>query len=339
MKSKLWGVLSLLVMVRGSEAGIAAFDDYADDALREVEVSEDLVLKACLGNSDSANKMKAAYTKCFGANYDLEDFAQDSSADSDSDGLSDNFEKKEMCFYKEAGWSDGSKLLVDNAKAVINGMDSAIKADFDKKVDECNTMTLDSLNRKKRDVEGSGSVSLIRKTRYADAAKKKGKAKGKGKKKARKGKKKGRKGKKKARRGKKKGRKGKKKARKGKKKGRKGKKKARKGKKKGRKGKKKGRSGKKGGKGKKKGGKGRKKNRKGKKGKGGKGKGKGKGGKRSGGNKSGKGKGKGSGKGKGKGVSKGTRNAVDETLYMKLWCVDLSLEQSLQTCLENKIKN
>jgi len=320
-------------VVGRSGAGPSAFDDYADDDLREVEISEDLVMRACVGSSAAADKMNAASTKCFGADFDLEDFAEDSSADSDDDGLSDQFEKKEMCFYEAAGWSDGSKLIVDNVKALLDGIDASIKSDFDKKVDECNKMTLDSLNRKKRGVEESGSGSLIRKTREADAAAAKG-----GKSKGKKGKKGGKGAARKGRKGKKGGKGAAKKGRKGKKGGKGRGKKGRKGKKGGKGRGKKGRKGLKGGKGGKrsgkKGGKGKGGKRSGKKG------GKGKGGKRSG-KKGGKGKGgKRSGKKGGKGKKNGGKKsaAVDETLYMKLWCIDLSLEQSLQTCVENKIK-
>jgi len=32
-------------------------------------------------------------------------------------------------------------------------------------------------------------------------------------------------------------------------------------------------------------------------------------------------------------------NAMEESTYNKLWCFDLSLEQILEKCVENKIKN
>merc|ERR1739844_208855 len=64
-------------------------------------------------------------------------------------------------------------------------------------------------------------------------------------------------------------------------------------------------------------------------------------------NKKGK-KGKNSGqKGNNEKVRKGKKNEIetngsgslDESTYNKLWCFDLSLEQILEKCVENKIKN
>merc|ERR1739844_150668 len=59
-------------------------------------------------------------------------------------------------------------------------------------------------------------------------------------------------------------------------------------------------------------------------------------------------KGKNSGqKGNNEKVRKGNKNEIetngsgslDESTYNKLWCFDLSLEQILEKCVENKIKN
>jgi len=196
-------------------------------------------------------------------------------------------------------------------------------------------------------------------------ARKGGKKKGKkgGRKKNRKAKK-GKNKKNRARKGgKKKGKKGGRKKNRKAKKGKNKKNRARKGgKKKGKKGgkNKRNRKAKKGGKGKGKKG-GNKKNRKAKKGKKPKGKSrkgkKGKGSKnkknraRSGKSKAkgkdrnkktkGKGnKGKGKGNPKGKGKENGRSSSqMAESIYNQLWCFDLSLEQVLEQCVENKIKN
>merc|ERR1712215_471249 len=221
---------------------------------------------------------------------------------------------------------------------------------------------------------GNGKKGKGRNARKGKGKKKKknarkgGKSKGKagGRKKNRKARK-GKKKKKNARKGgKKKGKKGGRKKNRKAKKGKNKKNRARKGgKKKGKKGgkNKRNRKAKKGGKGKGKKG-GNKKNRKakkgmkpkGKKGKARKGK-KGKGSKnkknraRSGKSKAkgkdrnkktkGKGnKGKGKGKPKGKGKENGRSSSqMAESIYNQLWCFDLSLEQVLEQCVENKIKN
>ena len=59
-----------------------------------MDISLDVAIKACLQNGDAfADKVKAAYGKCFGKDYNFDDLAAESdSKDSDSDGLPDSFE-------------------------------------------------------------------------------------------------------------------------------------------------------------------------------------------------------------------------------------------------------
>merc|ERR1711962_1379165 len=144
------------VLVAGCLAGDPdAIQDYQDDELREVEISEDVALKACLGKAEGtkvSGKFAAAYDKCFGADYVLEDLA---------------------------------------AEAIKDVMASqADKEEYERKVDECAGW---SLARKKRSTEEEeqGGVMLIRKIREAQnqsenkpqkGGKKKGGKKGKGKK-------------------------------------------------------------------------------------------------------------------------------------------------------------
>merc|ERR1711915_44653 len=219
---------------------------------------------------------------------------------------------------------------------------------------------------------GNGKKGKGRNARKGKSKKKKGKKtrKGKNGKGKKGGKNKARKGKKKKNKtrkgGKSKGKNGRKKKNRKAKKGKNKKNRARKGgKKKGKKGgkNKRNRKAKKGGKGKGKKG-GNKKNRKAKKGKKPKGKkGKARKGKKGKGSKnkknrarSGKSKAKGKdrnkktkgkgNKGKGKGNTKGkgkengrSSSQMAESIYNPLWCFDLSLEQVLEQCVENKIKN
>merc|ERR1711915_571767 len=56
--------------------------------------------------------------------------------------------------------------------------------------------------------------------------------------------------------------------------------------------------------------------------------------KKNGGKKGGKGEGKKSGKSTDAGVG-----GVDAALYNQLWCMDLSFEQTLQKCVENKLQS
>eukprot|EP00091_Calanus_sinicus_P017586 TRINITY_DN37_c0_g1_i5.p1 TRINITY_DN37_c0_g1~~TRINITY_DN37_c0_g1_i5.p1 ORF type:complete len:125 (-),score=31.63 TRINITY_DN37_c0_g1_i5:50-424(-) len=91
------------------------FGNYFDDSIKEVDISLDVAIKACLQNGNTfADKVKAAYTKCFGEAYDFDDLAADSdSKDSDNDGLSDKFEGNEACFIKR--W-DGLPVLLSRMK-------------------------------------------------------------------------------------------------------------------------------------------------------------------------------------------------------------------------------
>jgi len=365
----------LLCLASVSLTDPPVFDNYFDDSIKEVVISLDSAILACLQNGDTlADKVKAAYDECFGKDYDFEALAEEGE-DNDDNGLPDQFKGNEVCFYKKMGWVDASgKVDADAVKGDLGGLEAGLKAEFDGNIDKCATWAGSFASRKKREadddiadipavMEKGGHPlnwvrSVIRKTRSAEPQNGNGNGEknnkntknGKGKK----GKNKNRSGKK----GKGKGKKGKNKnrsAKKGKGKGKNKNRSAKKGK-----GKNKNRSGKKG--------KGKNKKRSGKKGKGKKrknknrnakkGKGKGKNKNRSA--KKGKGKGK---KGKNKNRSakkrkegkndkkekggKGNKNgnarngngSLDESTYNKLWCFDLSLEQVLEQCVENKIKN
>jgi len=326
----------------------AVFDNYFDDSIKQVDISQESAIKACLQNGDGlASKVSTAYDKCFGTDYDFDDLAEkDGGPDGDSDGLSDTFEGNEACFYKEMGWVDDSGAVAKVIKADLEGLDAELKTEFDENIDKCAAWSGDFGLRRKREagddetneliaavpaVMETGSAALnwlrsaVRKTRSAEKGEGKGESKKSGKSKAKSGKSKG----KKARSGKSKGSSGKyiggkyvpgagKKERSGKSKGKTGKSKG----KKARSGKSKGSSGKYIG-GKYVPGAGKKE-------------------------RSGKSKGK-TGKyigGKYVPGAKDKRKAegnapklLDEETYNKLWCFDLSMEQVLEKCVENKIKN
>jgi len=335
------GAILLLGLSGYSLAGDpAAFQNYFDDSVKGVDISQDSAIKACLHNGETlANKVKAAYNKCFGDDYDFDDLAGAvGSSDADSDGLPDSFEGNEACFYEEMSWVDGSGAADAEAiKADLAGLDDGLKSDFDGNIDACAAWSGSFGSRKKReavpDVMGSGRAALnwlrsaVRKTRSADPEKGQEKESGKGKKNAA-AKKNGKKSSKEKRKSEKKAAKknGKKngngKARSGKKAAKKNGKKSGEGKRKsGKKAAKK--NGKKSGEGKRKSGKGKETETTEKKEK--------KSDKKE--NKSGKGAKKSS-----SGKESGPK-VLDEQTYNKLWCFDLSMEQVLEKCVEEKIKN
>merc|ERR1712106_387666 len=163
------------------------FENYFDDSLKGVDISQDSAIKACLQNGDTlADKVKAAYGKCFGNDYDFDDLASNSGgSDADSDGLPDSFEGNEACFYKEMNWVDASgTAAADAIKADMTGLEASEKAEFDNNIDACAAWSGSFGSRKKREVnvpevmENDNKAlnwlrSIVRKTRSADPGQKK----------------------------------------------------------------------------------------------------------------------------------------------------------------------
>jgi len=350
------------------------FQNYFDDTIKEVDIPLDAAIKACLQNGNTfADKVKKAYADCFGsADYDFGDLAaKEGSKDSDNDGLPDSFENNEQCFYKKMGWvNEAGALNPDAIKGDLAGMESGTKTEFDGNIDKCASWNGDFGSRRKREagenevsnvpsvMESGGSAlgwlkSAVRKTRNAEQGNgKKGKKNNQARnRKSKKGRRNARKGK--ARNGKPKRKN--RKAKKGKKRnGRNGKSKkkrskAKKGKARNGKSKKKKPRNKKSKKGKNRQNKQRRKSQRNGKSKKGKArnkkpkKGKNRQNKqrRKSQRKNTNGKKPNNNKPEKKPEKKNNRNnnAMDEATYNKLWCFDLSLEQILEKCVENKIKN
>ena len=77
-----------------------------------VEVPQDLAVRSCVRNSSTlVSKFDDAYYVCFGSDdedkdsdYDWNEFEKNSDGhDSDNDGLSDEYEANEACFYEKWG--------------------------------------------------------------------------------------------------------------------------------------------------------------------------------------------------------------------------------------------
>merc|ERR1712098_11734 len=187
-------ILGLFGVSISKDPGV--FKEYFDDSLRSVDVSQEVVLNSCLNDNGAAStKVNDAYGKCFGADYDFEELANNAG---DNDGLPKSLAENEACFYKEMGWVQGTALDT-----------------FTGKVDECTAWdgNFQGAGRVRRaaqelpslvqgaSVEGGWIRALVRKARAADNENKKKNKKGKKKRKNKKGKnnlgrKKGRSGKK-----------------------------------------------------------------------------------------------------------------------------------------------
>merc|ERR1712088_534159 len=184
------------------------FENYFDDELRFVDVSQEVVLKACLPDGeDTVKKIQKAYDKCFGEDYSFDDLADTVGRDSDNDDLPDEYEGNEACFYKTMDWVKGKEVqpsVIEDDMAGLADFDS-----FKENINSCSAWSGNFGGRKKRaageaseDLEevpsimdsGRGALqwvrSLVRRARSAEP----GKGDGKGKKK-RNGKGKGKKGK------------------------------------------------------------------------------------------------------------------------------------------------
>merc|ERR1711970_1540308 len=173
------------------------FQNYFDDAIKEVDIPLDAAIKACLQNGNTfADKVKKAYADCFGsADYDFGDLAaKEGSKDSENDGLPDSFENNEQCFYKKMGWVNEADVLSPDAiKGDLAGLESGTKNEFDGNIDKCASWNGDFGSRRKREageteteeeasnvpsVMESGSAALgwlkaaVRKTRSAEPGKK-----------------------------------------------------------------------------------------------------------------------------------------------------------------------
>merc|ERR1711928_240878 len=174
-------------------------ENYFDDELRFVDVSQEVVLKACLANGDdTVKKIQKAYDKCFGQDYSFDDLADTVGRDSDNDDLPDEYEGNEACFYKTMGWVQGK-----NVQPSVIEVDMAGIPDFDgfkREINSCSAWSGNFGGRKKREVgevsevneevpsiveTGNGALqwvkSLVRRARNAEPGDGKGGKGGKGK--------------------------------------------------------------------------------------------------------------------------------------------------------------
>jgi len=141
------------------------FDNYFDDTLREVDISEQTAIVGCLGMGEGlATKMTTAYEKCFGSEeYDISDLADNSDLpDRNGDGFPDKYNGNEACFYKEMGWVVGSKAQPKVIKQDMEGLDQELLKEFEGKVDECAEWDGEwDPARVKRDSEGPSGMGRL----------------------------------------------------------------------------------------------------------------------------------------------------------------------------------
>merc|ERR1711997_539912 len=121
------------------------FEDYFNDDVKDVTISENIALKTCLDYPEKLiRKINQAKMHCFGGDseFNWNDFADyNEGPDPDSNGMSTKMERAEMCFYEELGWTDGSKVLrpviFEDFDSIPGGWAAGIKNVFRTDVEEC----------------------------------------------------------------------------------------------------------------------------------------------------------------------------------------------------------
>merc|ERR1712112_494700 len=111
------------------------FGDYFDDGMKLVDISQDAALRSCLSDGKTADKTKAAYDECYGQGYDFDDLAK---AGGDDDGLPEELEEKEGCFYKKMGGVSDDNVMDEAAIAAdMEGLENQIQEQFNNDVGTC----------------------------------------------------------------------------------------------------------------------------------------------------------------------------------------------------------
>jgi len=125
------------------------FGDYFDDGMKLVDISQDAALRSCLSDGKTADKTKAAYDGCYGQGYDFDDLAK---AGGDDDGLPDELEEKEGCFYKKMGWVSEDNVMDEAAIAAdMEGLEKEIQDGFLSDVGTCVAWSGNFGERRKRE--------------------------------------------------------------------------------------------------------------------------------------------------------------------------------------------
>merc|ERR1712126_451795 len=125
------------------------FGDYFDDGMKLVDISQDAALRSCLSDGKTADKTMASYDGCYGQGYDFDDLAK---AGGDDDGLPDELEEKEGCFYKKMGWVSEDNVMDEAAIAAdMEGLENEIQEQFNDDVGTCVAWSGNFGERRKRE--------------------------------------------------------------------------------------------------------------------------------------------------------------------------------------------
>jgi len=133
------------------------FDDYFNEDVKIVDVSQDSAIKACVNPSTPlVTKISRATKACLGgdATFDWEDFSKlNEGEDTDNNGLTVKLENAETCFYGEMGWLVGGAVKKDVIISDFGNLDTKVKGGFVADINKCSAWDGRLASRMKRSAE------------------------------------------------------------------------------------------------------------------------------------------------------------------------------------------
>merc|ERR1712179_344427 len=146
------------------------FDDYFNEDVKIVDVSQDSAIKACVTPSTPlVTKISRATRACLGGDdtFDWEDFSKlNEGEDTDNNGLTVKLENAETCFYGEMGWLVGGQVKKDVIISDFGNLDTKVKGGFVADINQCSAWDgkLDSrMKRSAEDLENDTEEDTIEK--------------------------------------------------------------------------------------------------------------------------------------------------------------------------------
>jgi len=164
------GVLILLLLGEQlSAAPPAVFDDYFEQDVKAVHLTQRGVIKACLPEDKWTQllaKFEAANTACEVANenarFDWATLAKlNQGGDGDGNGVQFNLESAEGCLYRQLEWTDGTKLKAKIVKEDFTGLPSNIWNRLEIDLKECYNWNGEFQKKKKRKKREVGELGEL----------------------------------------------------------------------------------------------------------------------------------------------------------------------------------
>merc|ERR1711942_148743 len=133
------------------------FDDYFNEDVKIVDVSQDSAIKACVSPSTPlVTKISKATKACLGGDdtFDWEDFSRlNEGEDTDNNGLTVKLENAETCFYGEMGWLVGGLVKKDVILSDFGNLNSKARGGFEADINQCSAWDGRLGSRMKRSAE------------------------------------------------------------------------------------------------------------------------------------------------------------------------------------------